>query len=340
MRFIFDFRTFKELWYSLGVLLFVLILGTVGYVLIEDYSWMDAFYMTVITVSTVGFGEVNQLGPEGRLFTALLIISTFGIFAYAISSITRYLVSGQYKIYIKNYQVIKELEALQDHVIICGYGRNGIQTVETLSAYGKPFVVVEKDVDLVRKMEEEGSPILMIDGDATDESMIEKAQVHRASALITTLPSDAENLFVVLTARELNKDLTIISRASDDRSERKLKIAGANNVILPDKVGGSHMASLVVTPDLMEFLDHISMAGNDQTSLVELTIKDHQSTERSIKDLEVQRQTGARIIGLKTESRKIIVNPDAHMKLVKGSKLFVLGTAEQVKKLEEALNAQ
>ena len=324
----------------MAVLFLVLVGGTIGYVLIEGFSWLDAFYMTVITVSTVGFAEVEQLSPQGRIFTALLIIFTFGIFAYTVSSITRYLITGEYKVYIKNYRVIKELQVLKDHVIVCGYGRNGVQAVETLAAHGKSYVVIEQDSKVVRKLREDGSKVLVIEGDATDESMIEKAKVHEASALIATLPKDADNLFVVLTAKELNRDLSIISRASDDRSERKLKIAGANSVILPDKVGGSHMASLVVTPDLMEFLDHISVIGKDQSSLVEISIgKNAHLKGRSIRELEVQRQTGARIIGVKTEGHEIIVNPAADMSLVPGSKLFVLGTSDQVKKLERALNS-
>ncbi len=337
MRVQYGFRLIKEIRYSLVVLFIIFIGGTVGYKFIEDYTLLDAFYMTVITVTTVGYGEVMPLGPGGKIFTALLILLTFGVFAYAITSITRYLVTGEYKIYIKNYRVIKELQGLDGHVIVCGYGRNGVQAVETLAAHGMRFVVVEQNEDLVRRLQEERNDILIIEGDATDESMIERAQIHKASALIATLPKDADNLFVVLTARELNKNLTIISRASDDRSEKKLKIAGANSVILPDKVGGSHMASLVVTPDLMEFLDHISVIGKDQTSLIELTIPGQHQPERSIKDLEVQRQTGARIVGMKTEARDIIVNPPADMKLIAGAKLFVLGTAEQVKKLEVAL---
>lgn len=338
MNYFYSFRYFKEIWYSLATLFVVLVGGTVGFIVIDDYNLLDAFYMTVITVSTVGFGEVMPLSPEGRVFTAFLIISTFGVFAYAIGSITRYLVSGEYKIYLKNIKVIKELEDLNNHVIVCGYGRNGRQAVETLSVHNQQFVIIEQDEELVRKLREEGSNYLMISGDATDETMIERARIDHAKALITTLPKDADNLFVVLTARELNKSLTIISRASDDRSEKKLKIAGANNVILPDKVGGSHMASLVVTPDLMEFLDHISVSGHDQSSLVELIVGDIDHLEsKSLKELEIQQKTGSRVIGVKLENNEILVNPSSDMKLMKGAKLFVLGTKDQVGQLKRVL---
>jgi voltage-gated potassium channel len=245
VKLLLSFKYFKEIYYAIAFLMAVLFIGTVGYIYLEDYSWMDAFYMTVITVSTVGFGEIAPLHPVGKLFTSLLIITTFGTFAYVISMITRYLISGQYRIYYKTFQVNNQLEKLSNHVIICGYGRNGRQAVKTLQAHKVPFLVIESDLELVHKLREEDSNILVIDGDATDDSVIIKAGINRAIALITTLPRDTDNLFVVLTARDINKGLNIISRASDDRSEHKLRIAGANNVILPDKVGGAHMATLV-----------------------------------------------------------------------------------------------
>jgi len=318
----------------------VLFIGTVGYIYLEDYSWMDAFYMTVITVSTVGFGEIAPLHPVGKLFTSLLIITTFGTFAYVISMITRYLISGQYRIYYKTFQVNNQLEKLSNHVIICGYGRNGRQAVKTLQAHKVPFLVIESDLELVHKLREEDSNILVIDGDATDDSVIIKAGINRALALIMPLPRDTDNLFVVLTARDINKGLNIISRASDDRSEHKLRIAGANNVILPDKVGGAHMATLVTSPDLMQFLDQISMMGEDESTLVEIQFKNlpPDFEHKSILELEKRYQTGARIIGFKTPENKIIVNPSPETELVPKSKLFVLGNINQIIKIKQALH--
>ena len=224
--------------------------------------------------------------------------------------------------------------------MICGYGRNGRQAVKTFQAHGVPFVVIENELDLVHKIREEDPGVLVIEGDATDDSVIIKAGINRAVALITTLPKDADNLFVVLTARDINKNLNIISRASDDRSEHKLRIAGANNVILPDKVGGAHMASLVTSPDLVQFLDQISMLGEDETTLVEIQFKNLPADfeHKSILELEKRYQTGARIIGFKTPENKIIVNPSPETELVPKSKLFVLGNTDQIVKLKEALH--
>lgn len=337
-----NFKVFRELYYSLLFLIITLIIGTFGFLYFEGYTLVDALYMTVITVSTVGFGEVQTLSPEGRLFTAALIILTFGTFAFAVGSITRYLVSGEYRLYFKNYKVMSNLEELKDHVVICGYGRNGKQAVHSLRAHGLPFVVIEGQVEIVQKIREENSDMLILHGDATDDAILDKIQISKARALITTLPKDADNLFVVLTAREKNKKVLIISRASDDRSESKLKIAGANNVILPDKVGGSHMASLVTTPDLVEFLDHISVTGKEETALVEVQFNNLPPNfeHKTIKEIEAAYQTGSRIIGFKTPENKIIVNPSPDTELVLNSKLFVLGNSNQIKKLKSILNIE
>lgn len=340
MRFLLNFNYFREIYYAFSFLVAVLLIGTLGYVYIEGFNWMDAFYMTVITVSTVGFGEVQSLGPEGKLFTSFLIISTFGTLAYAISSITRYLVSGEYKIYLKNYRVLSELENLTNHVVVCGYGRNGRQAVKTLIAHHQDFVIIENNPDLIQLLQEHPENLKVLPGDATDDSIMQKAGIQRAKALITTLPSDADNVFVVLTARSTNSRINIISRASDDRSEHKLKIAGANNVILPDKVGGSHMGTLVMTPDLMEFLDHISVMGDDDSTLVEIRFQNLPSDfeHKSIMELETRYKTGSRIIGFKTPENEIIVNPSPDRELVPESKLFVLGNPSQIKKLKSVLH--
>ena len=217
-------------------------------------------------------------------------------FAYTLSNVAKYVVSGKYRIYFKNYKVMNELEHLSNHVIVCGYGRNGKQAIKTLTAHNQKFVVIEREVDIVNVIRESMEDLLIIEGDATDDSILLKAGVTRAKAIIATLPKDADNLFVVLSSRELNRELNIISRASDDRSEHKLKIAGANNVILPDNVGGSHMATLVLTPDLMEFLDHISLMGKDESTLVEIQFKNLPSDfeHKSIIEIEKRYRTGAR----------------------------------------------
>ncbi|MBP6757002.1 MAG: potassium channel family protein, partial [Bacteroidia bacterium] len=257
------FKLYYRFFSPLLILLFLWVIGTVGYVIIDNYNWFDAFYMTVITVATVGYGEVQPLSHAGKTFTAFLIITSFGTFAYAVSSITKFVFDGEFNEFYKNQKLNASIEKLSDHIIICGYGRNGRQAAQVLKKHNQRFVVIESNVTITNSLNHKHSD-LVIFGDGTQDEILLKAGIHRAKALITTLPVDADNVFIVLTARNLNKNLTIISRASEDNSDTKLKIAGANNVIMPDKVGGAHMASLVMKPDVIEFIDTItSERGNN-----------------------------------------------------------------------------
>ena len=333
-KFLLNYRYFKEIYFSFFLLVAIIFIGTMGFMIVEDYNLIEAFYMSIITLSTVGFQEVKPLSEMGKLFTSFLIITTFGTFAYAITSITRSLVTGEYKYYFKDFKVTNEIENLSGHTIVCGYGRNGRQALKTLQAHGKKVVIIEQNEETIEEIKLNAS-LLYVKGDSTKEDALFDAGIERAEALITTLPKDSDNVFVVLTSRELNKNLTIISRASEDSSERKMRIAGANNVIMPDKVGGAHMGSLVVTPDVIEFLDHISVMGANEINLEEIEFKEFPSDfhYKTIKDLEQKYQTGARIIGFKTPEGEYIVNPSPEIELMPNSKVFVLGTSKQISKL-------
>jgi voltage-gated potassium channel len=314
----------------------IVFIGVIGFVLIEGYSFFDAFYMTVITVATVGFQEVHPLTDDGRLFTAFLIITSFGTFAYAVTSISKYVVDGEFNQYFKSYKVSAAIEKLDGHVIICGFGRNGKQAAHVLKKHNTRFVVVEEKKEVVSTITHRFSD-LVIEGDATHDEVLERAGIAKAKAIITTLPIDADNLFIVLSARTLNPKLTIISRASEDNSDKKLKLAGADNVIMPDKIGGAHMAALVMKPDVIEFVDFITGQGGDNIRLEEITFENltQEFRNKSIKDLEIRNRSGANIIGFKTAQGEYIVNPSADTKIIPDAKLFVLGTSEQINKLKE-----
>ena len=315
--------------------------GTIGYMVIEDYDFGDGFYMTIITVSTVGFQEIHPLSDYGKWFTAFLIITSFSTFAYALTSITKNFLSGQYRQYFKVYKVNAQIQRLNDHVIICGYGRNGMQAARSLEAYGKEYVIVESDPHILNELQNERK--LFVNGDATDENTLIEAGISKAGALITTLPKDADNVFVSLTAKDLNSRIFIISRATDERAERKLKRAGVDNVIMPERVGGMHMASLVVTPDVYEFLDRISVVGSDEINLEEITFSNVPTDckFKTIQDIKDYYQMDALIIGYKTVEGEYIVNPATDKLVQEGAKIFVLGKAEQIKELNElfTLNA-
>lgn len=336
---LFNFKLFKRIYISFVFLVGILLVGTLGYVvLIEDMTFIDAFFMTLITVTTVGFGEPEGgFTTEGKIFTSFLIFISFGTFAYAVGSITQYLVGGEYQNYFKYYKVNQAIQKLDNHVIICGYGRNGQQAARTLKAYKQPYIVIENKESLIELLKRNKE--FYVQGDARLEENMIKAGIERSTSLITTLPTDADNVFVVLTAREMNKKIRIISRASADSSDQKLRIAGADTVIMPEKVGGAHMAETVMSPDLLEFIDHISVQGPASVNLEELNFGNlpEEYRNKSIRELDAGYKTGARIIGFKTPAGKFIINPSPDTVIEPGSRLFVLGSPDQIRDLNKIL---
>lgn len=319
------------------ILLFLIVIvtmGVIGFMTLANYNFVDALYMTIITVTTVGFGEIQPLNQTARIFTIFLVLTSISTFGYAVSMFSEYLASGQFLEQLKLKKVQKKINNLKSHIIVCGYGRNGRQAISKLANYHEEFVVIERDKELVAELERDG--ILVIEGDSTIDETLEQAGIYTAKNLITALPSDADNLFVVLSAKQLNPKCKIISRASKESSYSKLKIAGAENVIMPDKLGGAHMASLVVTPDIIEFVDRLTIDGDEMTNLREVSVNDlpEKFLNKTILDLDLRRKTGCSIIGFKTPENEYIINPDATLPLVADSHLILLGRPEQIMKLK------
>lgn len=325
----------KKLQRALFFIISLMGIGIVGYMLIGEYSFLDALYMTVITITTVGFGEVQPMGMDGKIFTIFLILTSITVFGYTISVFTEYIASGQLFDRIKHKKVEKKIEKMQGHTIVCGYGRNGNKAINKLLSYNQEVLVIEKNKELVEELDR--NKIMSIEGDATLDEVLIKAGIKKANNLITALPSDADNLFVVLTASQLNKGIRIISRASSETSYQKLKIAGADNVIMPDKLGGEHMASLVVTPDVIEFVDRLTVELETTANLEEISVNDlpEKYLNKTILDLDLRKKTGCTVIGYKTPKRDYIINPEADMKLLPDAQLIVLGRPEQISKLRQ-----
>lgn len=325
------FRT--KLSVAIVLLISLLGIGVVGFKILTNANWIDALYMTVITITTVGFKEVSPLDQDAKLFTILLILASVVIVGFAIKVITEYIITRNDVEELKQKRMQKTINAISDHIIICGYGRNGKQAAKKLLAHKKSFVVIEKEKELVRKHQSPQIPFVA--GNANDDEALLKAGIERASTLITALPSDSDNLFVVLSARQINKDLHIISRASKESSYSKLKLAGANNVILPDMIGGDHMASLVVVPDLVEFIDNLGIVGKSKINIEEIDAEKLYDTTslKTISELELRKNTGCNVIGYKSPEGDYIINPDANQLLVENSKIIVLGRPEQINKL-------
>lgn len=230
----------------------------------------------------------------------------------------------------------KEIETLKDHIIVCGYGQNGRQAVQKLQAYRKKFVIIEVKEEALAGLQDTDE--LFIAGNATEDEVLKRAGIDRASTLISTLPSDADNLFIVLSARQLKKDLKIISRATEENTYRKLKFAGADNVIMPDRIGGNHMASLVVAPDLIDFLDNLAGSGEREGINVEQVPFEKvcvDNTEKTIAQTDIRKSTGCSIIGYISPSGNYIVNPEPEMKLERESKLILLGRPDQIENLKK-----
>jgi len=325
-----------------------LVIGMTGFTVIEHYGPIDAFYMTVTTIATVGFGEVQPFSQAGRLFVSFYILYNLVVVAYLVSVFSAFIFDGELR---KIYRMIKtdqEIKRFSGHIIVCGYGRNGRRACQELRANGARVVVIEADQELMRRITEgntgedyegddlPGGKIFTVFGDATSDNILKQAGVERASALITSLPKDADNVFVALSARALNPRLKIIARASLKTSESKLLSAGADSVVMPDEIGGSHMAKLVVRPEVIRFLDLISGLSADKLRLEEMSFQQLRRDlhGRSIRELDVRSITGATIIGLRQASGSLLVSPPVDYVPLDGDVLLVLGSEEQIETFE------
>lgn len=307
------------------VILGISLVGITGYMTIERYNFIDSLYMTVISITTAGYTEVRPLSPAGRLFTVFLLISSFTTFAYALALITQYVVSGELTNYFKQRKMDNQIDSLTDHVILCGLGRNGHEAAITLSHHKVPFVVIEQNEERIRAYETKEGPLLYAIGNATEDETLLKAGIKRAKALLTALPNDADNVFIVLSARSLNDKLTIISRASQYSSYTKLRKAGANNVVMPDKIGGAHMASIVSRPDIMEFMGYLT--GNAENGSI-IDVMDVNAQAKDYRGLPLQQLIDDHlaegiIIAIRTKTG-FLITPDPGLLLEADMKLFFL----------------
>ena len=317
------------------VLHVIILVGIVGYMIIENASFLDALFMTTISITTVGYGEVIPLSQAGKWFTIFMLITSWGTFAFAITRITQFVVSGEINQFIKTRRLMKNIGQLSNHVIICGYGRNGHQAASILRAHDVPFVVIEKNEHLMNKFISEGEKMLHLEGDSTDDDLLRLAGIERARALITTLPVDSQNVFIILSARALNASLQIISRASEASSIPKMKKAGADNVIMPDRIGGTHMATLVSKPEIVEFIDIISGEQGQSIHVESVAFEELPPNLRgkTIGDIEQWHHTGVNCIGIKDPAGKFIINPPDDMTVIAGMKVIMLGTRHQIQQV-------
>jgi voltage-gated potassium channel len=316
---------------------FIVIFGIAGFMVIEGYSFLDALYMVIITITTIGYHEVHPLSVAGRVFNIVLILTSFSTLTFLLAKFTQFVASGDLTIYFKNRQLMQAIQKKQNHVVICGFGRNGQQAAKTLKAQKIDFVVVEKNKDVFDDwMEHEDNNLVYLLDDATDDDALIKAGVEKARALLITLPEDADNVFIVLSARSMNQNLLIISRASNPTATAKLYKAGADNVIMPDMIGGTHMATLVSKPDVLEFIDFLS--GEDGQAIhIESVSYDklpRPIRDKTLKEIMDWKKTGVNCIGIKDERGKFVINPPDTTVICTGMKVMVLGTLSQIAEMK------
>lgn len=326
---------YKRLLRVLMALATVFLTGVAGYSLIEGWSLFDSLYMTVITIASVGYGEVHTLTFQGRVFTIFLILCGSATLIYGLSILTAFIVEGDLTDILRRRKMLKQIEGLEGHFIVCGMSATGRYVVDELKKTGRRFVVIERDPERVRGLNEEG--ILNIEGDATNDAVLQSANIARAGGLITTLHADADNLFVVVTARGLNPSLRIIAKAISEESERKLRQVGADSVVMPNFIGGLRMASEMIRPSVVSFLD-IMLRSQDATVRVEeIHIpKGSPLAGKSLAGSTLLDAEGVTVVAIADGKGSYRFNPARQQILASGDVLIVMGVVKNILELKAA----
>ncbi len=327
----------KNLLISLGLSLLFLVVGSVGYMMIEGWSLTDALYMTVITISTVGYSEVHSMTQAGRVFTIFLVFFGVAFFLYVAGSLVQFMVEGSIREIVGRRTLNKKIEQLKNHYIICGYGRIGQVLYGHLQAYPQVnTVVIEKNPDLIARMESD--KVLYISGDASDEAILIKAGIKKAKALIAVLATDTDNVFLVLTARQLNPDIYIMARASSQRAKSKLSAAGANHVESPYETGAVSMAQRILRPSVSSFLDFVFDYNLKDIQMEEFPVSsDSPLANVMLKDSNLRQKYNLIIIAIKQADGIMIFNPSYEAVIRVGDTLIAMGKFENLMALEKIL---
>ncbi len=311
----------------------VIAIGTIGYVAIEKWGFFDALYMTIITLTTVGYHEVHDLSQTGRTFSMILMLSGVGTMFYMFGVGAKVLLEGELRDILGRKKLSKKIENLKKHYIICGFGRMGNIICREMIQKKAPFVVIEGSPEVVASMD---GDILSMQGDATQDSVLRQAGIERARGLISVLASDASNLYVVLSARGLNPKLRIIARASEEGSEQKLLRAGADSVVSPYYIGGLRIAHTLLKPAVVDFIEFATRSGNLELQMEEVKVKDTSHIiDRTLDECGIRKDLGIIIVAIKRESGEMEFNPTSASLIKKGDTLVAMGETRQLKALED-----
>jgi voltage-gated potassium channel len=322
-----------------GILFFILVFlgGTIGYMLIEEWSFTDALYMTVITLSTVGYSEVQKVSPGGRIFTMVLITMGVGFVFYLGGSVIQFMMEGRIREILGRRKLEKEIRTQKGHYIVCGYGRVGAGICDLLGSKPIGVVVVERDPETTARLNDRG--VLHVAGDATDEENLINAGVEKARGLVAALKTDSDNVYVTLTARQLNPELFIMARAGEEKSENKLLAAGANKVVCPYSLGAHRMAQTILRPTVTDFLELTVMDKNRNIQVEEVPV--HPSSKLInvvLQDSGIRQDFDLIIVAVRKAGGDMIFNPSSQTKLQGGDTVVAIGEKRNLERLEKTLN--
>lgn len=324
--------TFRK---PLLILILIISIGISGFYYIEDYSVIDSLYMTVITISTVGFREVQHLSDAGKVFTIILIVVGIGYAGYVISSIISFIVNGELHNIFKEKKMNKFIHELKDHIIVCGFGEIGKEACLQLTAEKKQFLIVDKDLDRVQAALKNG--YLAILGDAVEENVLNKAELAKAQGIISTLSNTSENVYIALAIREMNETVTIVVRGNDERSKKILYRAGVDKVVSPAQIGGAKMVSTICHNPTLELIVDLVKDRNIDIKFIEVALKKGVSIiGKTIAASNIKNDTGGiMIVGIRPIDKSIILNPPAETVFSIGDKVILLGNRDQIEKFQD-----
>lgn len=322
----------RRLRYALALLLAVIVAGALGYHWLSHLNALDSLYMAITTLFTVGFRELGEVNARTKIFTILYLVIGLGVATYAISNLTALILEGDLRGYLLERRMQKRLDDLTDHVIVCGFGKMGFQAAWELKKAGIPFVIVEQDETKGRSPRFAGELILY--GNAMDELMLERAGIRRARGLITALTTDADNVLVTLTVKQMRADIPVVARSAKLGTERQLKAAGADHIVSPYEIGGRRMAGLLLKPEMMNFFDIVLQQEQLELGLERIAIGPGSAlVGQTLREARLRHATGALLVGLVHPGAGLRFNPSGDERFQAGDELLVMGPSEALETL-------
>lgn len=323
----------QKIWFAVALMTISIIIGTIGFRYFENISYFDALWLTIISVLTVGYGDAIPMTIEGKYFALFIIPVSIGIVGYTLSAMVSYFIEGNLSERVRRRNMKKMISKLENHIIVCGYGRVGQQIVSLLKKEKTPYVIIDKDEEIFEKSSDDKSNYII--GNATEDAILIEAGINKAIGIVATLPDDANNVLITLTSRGLNPNIRIVTRAEKKETEEKLIRAGADKVINPSSIGGRRMALSILKPNSIDFVDKLLDTNEDGFRIKELYIeKSSKLCNDNIGDLKIREKFGVTVIAIKREE-KIITNPNAAEVLNAGDIMVIVGSLSQLNEFEK-----